>query len=166
MSYWTPARIQELRDLWAAGMSGAKISKLWKTTRGRIMGKLWRLGLTRSTTTHTVTVRKTTKGSPPRPAQSTPVTERQTALPGGVAGVQAGKSFDELGPRDCRWIEGDPRDPSEPRPFCGQPRRAGSSYCEAHARRATTKNAPARPHEWAPLPKRRLRIAIKEHDWG
>jgi hypothetical protein len=50
------------------------------------------------------------------------------------------KTMTTLMPDDCRWPIGDPQ--ADGFHFCGKPKQGGRSYCEFHARRASTPSQP------------------------
>lgn len=134
---WTAAKIEILRREWAAGMSGPLIAERLGISRSAVIGKAKRLGLARRRPGRPRNAAKPAKPKPqplrPVLACSQPRVRKRRrpagALPNTVLGINPG--FQAPAPRTCQWIEGEPRD----REFCGEPARAGSSYCEAHHRR-------------------------------
>jgi GcrA cell cycle regulator len=73
---WTPARVQSLREAWAAGFSAAVIAHALGVGRGSIIGKARRLGLARRATGK----RPRQVAAAPRPAKRAPVRSKPAAL--------------------------------------------------------------------------------------
>jgi GcrA cell cycle regulator len=63
---WTPARIQSLREDWAAGLTAALIARRFGIRRGSVIGKAHRLGLER----RAVGKRPREAAAVPRPAKA------------------------------------------------------------------------------------------------
>jgi GcrA cell cycle regulator len=61
---WTPARVQNLREAWAAGLTVAVIAHAFRIGRGSVIGKVHRLGLARRAAS-----KRPTKAAPPQPAK-------------------------------------------------------------------------------------------------
>ena len=147
---WTDDRIEELRRMWAEGLSASQIAgALGGVTRNAVIGKIHRLGLSGRV-----------KASP-RPAtrtvQSKPVARQRTAAPRvmavGSAAVKVVESAYDVAPEPvieaqvvplhttvslldlsanrCRWPIGDPADAKFA--FCGGRTEMGETYCKAHA---------------------------------
>ena len=62
-----------------------------------------------------------------------------------VASQPQPKTVVTLERNDCRWPFGDPRHADFH--FCGQPRKNGSAYCEAHAARSFQPSQPRRAYQ-------------------
>jgi GcrA cell cycle regulator len=62
---WTPARVQNLREAWAAGQTVAVIARAFRIGRGSVIGKVHRLGLARRAVS-----KRPTKAAAPQPAKS------------------------------------------------------------------------------------------------
>ena len=61
------------------------------------------------------------------------------------------KGILDLGPNDCRWPIGDPKDKEFH--FCGHARGPVGSYCEQHAKRAyAAPVSQVAPHSWTTIP--------------
>lgn len=148
-SFWTDERTAELRRLWVEEkLSGAEIAKrMGLAHRNAIMGKVHRLGLTRS--------RNGDAGADPSdaaPAATPKAPEKQPDPSAGVLPETAAVTAPEPKPetpkeraddtfglhpvmqlkeRHCRWPIGDPQLPGFR--FCCGERTAGTPYCRAHA---------------------------------
>jgi GcrA cell cycle regulator len=129
---WTADRVILLKALWRQGLSATAVAaRLGSVTRSAVLGKLHRLGLSRSR-----------PSPPPRPSSAKPRLGRSRSVlarpstasraltapqsPGSVADVL------ELAPGLCRWPIGDPKDPDFS--FCGLACRG--PYCATHRARA------------------------------
>lgn len=131
---WTPERNKALRQLWADGLSVTEIARqLGGVSRNAVMGKAWRLNLpARARNGQTACPSEPDPGPGPGPIQSEePLPDRLPSKPAA----------------HCQWIFGDA--PSA-YVFCTEPKRRGSSWCEAHHKRVYV----ARPLDGA-LPRRR-----------
>lgn len=143
----------KLIALWRSGATGTEIAKALKTTRNAVIGKIFRLrsngvDLSRATIPATPKPPRPPKAEkpakkvfkPPRPKEAwpPPLTDKeQEAL---IAEKRAqmererrarGVKFDDLRPRDCRFIlnAGHPSGYL----FCGCTRSPGKPYCQEHA---------------------------------
>ncbi len=131
---WTDERVEQLRSLWTEGHSASQIARvLGGVTRNAVIGKVHRLGLAgRAAPTRSerprlsmpAKVHVRTHVPPP------PVVEEDPVMldDGSFATVLT------INDRMCRWPIGDPA--GEEFHFCGRNPKAGSPYCEAHARKA------------------------------
>jgi GcrA cell cycle regulator len=154
---WTPARIEQLKQLWTEGKSASQIASIMGgTTRNAVIGKVHRLGLGGR---KTVTTARRAKPAPTVPAvaaaavrpalpSATQVRKRLAATSFAPAepveplpepepvdlGEGAGATILTLTDRMCKWPIGDPRSPEFH--FCGRNVGAGSSYCAYHMRLA------------------------------
>jgi GcrA cell cycle regulator len=157
MSGWTEEIVDRIKQMWAAGRSARQIAEELDCglTRSAVIGKLHRLGLTRSYSpgvarrAQTPTLRE---DAAPRQRlrrlsnRGTRLEWREVfapvALPPSSAETNAGsrgKTLMELCDWHCRWPIGDPCNPGFV--FCGDERLAGSSYCAHHARMACSSPA-------------------------
>jgi GcrA cell cycle regulator len=110
---WTDERIEQLRELWAEGLTTGEIGKRLGVSKNAVVGKAHRLEL---------------KGRPspikrsktPRAAPAAPKEKDQKI-----------RSVVDLSAHTCRWPIGDPREPGFH--FCGAPSMATKPYCEKHA---------------------------------
>jgi GcrA cell cycle regulator len=125
---WSIERIEQLKTLYASGMSGSQIAaEMGFLTRNAVIGKVHRLKLE-------LRGKKISQG-PARPRQKS---ERKQKLPfvpcepficadaPDVAPLHV--SLLDLLPDDCRYPFGD-----GPFTFCGHPKLFEGSYCKAHA---------------------------------
>lgn len=149
MSGWTDERIDELKRLWATGLSASLIAKrMGGITRNAILGKAHRLGLSERATTsrmrsahrrvsplNTGRIRRVFGNTAPKVALD-PLIERQMELhlvePMPVADVLETLRVDLLDLKEhmCRF----PVTKEGPHLFCGLQKAAHGSYCEHHAR--------------------------------
>lgn len=152
---WTDERVEQLRKLWADGLSASQIAQeLGGVTRNAVIGKVHRLGLSgrAKSTSHNAATRPkrvsraafATKTA--RPAQRTlqnPAlvvsAEPETPAPPPardplVAPVALRLELTELTDRTCKWPIGDPTE--EDFHFCGHGAKEGGPYCAYHARLA------------------------------
>lgn len=138
MSFWTDERIAVLRQLYAEGLSSMQIARsMGAPSRSTVIGKIWRLELTRSTqpprsskvngsAQHLrATPKRKQAEAPPRPPaldEPEPLT-----LADGTA-----VTLLNCGHTHCRYPKwGDFEQPTEFR-ICGQQKAHDSSYCEFH----------------------------------
>jgi GcrA cell cycle regulator len=150
---WTDERVEQLKKLWADGLSATQIAaQRGGVTRNAVIGKVHRLGLSGRTKTVTSQPRntarpKTRPAAPGRPAVQ-PLVFGNTALKTDLRPEPAPRadpaptlafpapspegrvSILQLNERTCRWPEGDPAS-SEFR-FCGSGTSTGLPYCPYH----------------------------------
>jgi GcrA cell cycle regulator len=131
---WTDERVEQLKSLWADGLSASQIARaLGGVTRNAVIGKVHRLGLAgragparserpRNTVAHKSVVR--VAAPEPEIVEEDPITLDD----GHFATVLT------INDRMCRWPIGDPSENEFH--FCGRGPKSGSPYCEAHARKA------------------------------
>ena len=143
---WTDERVEQLKTLWAEGLSAAQIAnKMGGVTRNAVIGKVHRLGLSGRATpakpqrgcSPSTGKSGASSASPetrPAPRDFKPVIpEPEFASPivledGDMATVATIKN------NMCKWPIGDPaRDDFH---FCGQGTATGKSYCAYHAKLA------------------------------
>jgi len=144
---WTDDRVEELKKLWADGLSASQIAKqLGGVTRNAVIGKVHRLGLS-GRATPSRPARRPSKPSRPRTTTptSTPVRTARTAPSVAPATPQApvepkvlpsGELATVLTLKEsmCKWPLGDPSQASFR--FCGRNTDSSNAYCEAHANMA------------------------------
>src|SRR5438105_12893189 len=129
---WTDERVEQLKGLWNEGLSASQIARaLGGVSRNAVIGKVHRLGLAG----RAVPTRSDRPRSQRRSAihAAPPVFEVIEQDPiklddGNFATVLT------ITDRMCRWPIGDPAE--QEFHFCGHKPKAGSPYCEAHARKA------------------------------
>jgi GcrA cell cycle regulator len=137
---WTEARLARLVELWNARLSAAQIAGQLGAglTRSAVVGKLFRLGLSRSSAERSEARadgarlsrrrQRAGDGLPPRPRPR--VESWPKGPPCGVEPLLV--DIMALRPSSCRWpypTEGGTR-------FCGHGRQEGGPYCPDHHRRA------------------------------
>ncbi len=135
-SGWSDARLTRLLELWNARLSAAQIARQLGDglTRSAVVGKLFRMGLTRESAERNAAradgarqshrKQRTAKGRPfnPKPAPLPPPSPCQVRpLMTGIL---------ELQPSSCRW----PCAAAAETRFCGHVKQAGSPYCPDHRR--------------------------------
>jgi GcrA cell cycle regulator len=150
---WTELAIAAARDSYELGLSpkktAADLSRAFggRLSRNAVIGKWFRMGLTRNG-------KSTASRRAPWPkrvvARETGMRRRKIPSPSIVAApadaaaiaraphvpVAQRKQLLDLGPSDCRWPIGDPKEADFF--FCGRPQVNGSSYCRRHDHIATT----------------------------
>lgn len=164
MTAWTTDHVERLTALWTQGQTAEQIARVLGegVSRNAVLGKLFRLGLARSSPS---SGRGPTPARPARAKRVTPVARcaidglratepsaaERAARRAGVAPVQSPSAFDRPGRRtiltvgvaECRWPLGDPLRPGFT--LCGFPTVRGA-FCGDHAARAYRRAAesPAR----------------------
>lgn len=130
---WTEERVEQLKQLWTDGLSASQIARvLGGVTRNAVIGKVHRLGLAgRAGPARAERPRTTVSHRAVRVAAPEPEIIEQDPLV-----LDDGKFATVLTINDrmCRWPIGDPSEGEFH--FCGQKPKAGSPYCDAHARKA------------------------------
>lgn len=123
---WTDERIEELKSLWADGLTTGEIGKRLGVSKNAVVGKAHRLGLKgrpspikRAGTPATAAA----PGTPAKPAKPKPAEAKQP--PAKI------RSVVDLSAHTCRWPIGDPREPGFH--FCGAPSLPGKPYCAEHS---------------------------------
>lgn len=143
---WTPEKVELLRALHAAGLSGSLIGARLGATRSAVIGKLHRLGLSRHSQPRlrkkTVSGRRNRRkapwfSKPPNPAQAADRAARMMAeyeairqAPELFIPEPERKTLETLEPSSCRYPYGDPR--TSDFYFCGRSAIEGLSYCDHH----------------------------------
>lgn len=139
---WTDDRVEQLKALWTDGLSASQIARtIGGVTRNAVIGKVHRLGLTG-------------RAAPAQPEHPRlPAAPRAAVRPAAAPQPQTEEepiALDDgnfatvltITDHMCRWPIGDPSDGEFH--FCGRKVKAGSPYCEAHARKAYQPQQPAR----------------------
>ena len=138
---WTEERVEQLKQLWTEGLSASQIARvLGGVTRNAVIGKVHRLGLAgragpaRAERPRTTVTHRTVRVAAPEPE----IIEQDPLV------LDDGKFATVLTINDrmCRWPIGDPS--ANEFHFCGRNPKAGSPYCEAHARKAYQPQQPRR----------------------
>lgn len=128
---WTEDRVEELKRLWAEGLSASQIAaRLGGITRNAVVGKVHRLGLT-------------TRAAPAKPktlaseAKAPAPNENKQPLRTVLRDIPQGADIDgckltvtSISDDRCKWPIGDPT--SEDFHFCGQACAPGKPYCAYH----------------------------------
>ncbi|MGC2854322.1 GcrA family cell cycle regulator [Novispirillum sp. DQ9] len=124
---WTDERIEELKSLWAEGLTTGEIGKRLGVSKNAVVGKAHRLGLKGRPSpikrAGTPAAAATTAAAPAKPAKAKPAEAKQP--PAKI------RSVVDLSAHTCRWPIGDPREPGFH--FCGAPSLAGKPYCAEHS---------------------------------
>jgi GcrA cell cycle regulator len=145
---WDENRIEQLRKLWADGLSASQIAaELGGVTRNAVIGKVHRLGLSgRAKAKSAAVVRPRVKAAA-KPQRIQTIVSR-----GNLAVVEVVEARAEMVPMReavvipmsrrisimelregvCRWPMGDPLQADFV--YCGADCGVGKTYCEAHAR--------------------------------
>jgi len=137
---WTDERVEQLKTLWAEGLSASQIAKkIGGVTRNAVIGKVHRLGLSgRAAPSRPLSRPART----PKPRVAAPVKAKAPAPRKPVEALMKapdpeplpnGEFATVLTLKDsmCKWPLGDPS--SGDFRFCGHRSKPGDAYCEAHA---------------------------------
>lgn len=163
---WTDEMVDQLRAMWAEGLTTGEIGKRLGVSKNSIVGKVHRLGLSGrpspikkkedadSEAAPTAEL-KTVKEKPtkelkphktkvekamPEPAAKVDIKamERESEPQTAAVHTRNGKTMlTDLDNHTCRWPLGDPKD--ENFHFCGRKVRIGQTYCDEHANIAYVK---------------------------
>ncbi len=131
---WTEERVEQLKALWTEGLSASQIARvLGGVTRNAVIGKVHRLGLARRaglTRSERPRLSSSHRSVARAPAVEPEIVEEDPIVldDGSFATVLT------INDRMCLWPIGDPS--KNEFHFCGRNPKAGSPYCEAHARKA------------------------------
>lgn len=162
---WTDEMVDQLRAMWAEGLTTGEIGKRLGVSKNSIVGKVHRLGLsgrpspikkkeeneTIAASVETPTkpakeknVAKEPKVTKPKAEKAVVTTENPTEKNIVKTECQpkihnhGGKTMlTDLDNHTCRWPLGDPKD--ENFHFCGRKVRIGQTYCDEHANIAYVK---------------------------
>ncbi len=152
LTFWTDETTNEMRRLWAEGLSGEQIAaRIGAASRNAVIGKLHRLGLTgdrqpnREPRNRPPRSFKTAEPQAPRRRRASSVINiTSEPLPPPEATDIARVSMEKLTDRQCKWPCAEFVSMETPM-YCGCSVVAGLPYCEDHARRAYTPAQPAKP---------------------
>lgn len=114
---WTDERIEELKKLWAEGLSTGEIGKRIGVSKNAVVGKAHRLGLK-------------SRPSPIKRAKPKPKAE------------PAKVTIFDLTAHSCRWPHGDPKHDNFH--FCGKQTVPGKPYCAEHCALAYVSSSKSR----------------------
>jgi len=140
---WTDERVEELKQLWAEGLSASQIAnRIGGVTRNAVIGKVHRLGLSGRATPAAPSRGRTIELAKPatKPSEvadekaERPYTETASEAPVVEPALLSGgelATVSTLSRNMCKWPIGDPA--KEDFHFCGQPAAAGKPYCTHHA---------------------------------
>ena len=138
VSTWADAELAELERLWLSGEPASAIGRALGRTKNSVIGKVHRLKLP-------------PRPSPIKPAGPPPILkDRQPALDVPMPPARSRKTTFvatrplKLAPPAANgklclwpmWPDDDEPQARQAHEFCGEPRQAGSSYCEAHHARS------------------------------
>lgn len=117
---WTDEKIDELKRLWAQGLTTVEIGKALGVSKNAVVGKAHRLGLK----SRPSPIRR---GEDDTPKPRAEPKRKAAAKPPKVAKVI---SVVDLTAHSCRWPIGDPKTPAFH--FCGKRIVPGKPYCLDH----------------------------------
>ena len=157
---WTDERVEQLKTLWAEGLSAAQIAnKMGGVTRNAVIGKVHRLGLSgRATPAKPQRGRSAPELKTNGEARKAPQEEVKPVIPEpefiAPATLDTGDQVTVATIKNnmCKWPIGDPA--TDDFHFCGQSTLSGKSYCAYHAHMAF--QPPQRRTERRPDPRRLL----------
>lgn len=140
---WTDERVEQLKTLWAEGLSAAQIAnKMGGVTRNAVIGKVHRLGLSGRATPAKPqrgcgpAQERREEAAPAKPArvEYKPMIPEPDAITALVLDTGDLTTVATIKNNMCKWPIGDPA--KEDFHFCGQAAGPGKSYCTYHARMA------------------------------
>ena len=153
LTRWTPAAVEELKRLHAAGKTGGQMAKALGFTRSSILGKMQRLGLNQSMVQKRADARITAlaaagliKKKPAKPEKPPPepkvvsTVSISPAVPKSPHAAPGGLPLDRLRRHACRFAV--TRHEETAHLFCGRPALEGDSYCADHAAICCTGKGP------------------------
>jgi len=132
---WSDDRVEQLKTLWTEGLSASQIARaLGGVTRNAVIGKVHRLGLAGRASP--------SRSERPRMPMTPKVPSVRSHVPAAPIVEEDPLQLEDgshatvltISDRMCRWPIGDPA--GSEFHFCGHNPKAGSPYCEAHARKA------------------------------
>ena len=145
---WTDEKVEQLRQLWAQGLTANEIAKKLDVTKNAIVGKVHRLCLTARPSPIKFKNQEQQVENAEQPAavetereeQEIEVAEEVAVVP--QTAVKSEKEHTNiklvnLDSHTCRWPIGDPRD--DDFCFCGKKVRSGQTYCDEHSMMAYVK---------------------------
>ena len=141
---WTEERVEQLKTLWAEGLSAAQIAnKMGGVTRNAVIGKVHRLGLS-GRATPAKPQRGCTKSyesseAEPKtrisdPEDYKPIIPEPDFMAPKLLDSGTHATVANIKNNMCKWPIGDPA--KDDFHFCGQGTPTGKSYCAYHARLA------------------------------
>lgn len=128
---WTDELIEQLKALWAEGLTTGEIGKRLGISKNAVVGKAHRLGLKGRPSPIKRDVAAAV-AAPAAEGEAAPVAVAPKARPKAKApDVKKIKSLVDLSANTCRWPIGDPKEPNFH--FCGGNAIPGKPYCLEHA---------------------------------
>jgi len=131
---WTDEKIEDLKKLWAKGLSTAEIGRELGVSKNAVVGKSHRLGLkprpspisgksaeSAGTAPAAAPATATAAAAPAKPKAAKPAKAKPAEKIGDII---------DLGPHMCRWPFGDPGD--DDFHFCGRQVAPSKPYCPEH----------------------------------
>lgn len=140
---WTDEKVEQLRELWAQGLTANEIAKKLDVTKNAIVGKVHRLCLTarpspiKSKGAEPEIAEQTVIETPEVVAESVSVEAEQPKVEPKKETETGNVKLVNLDSHTCRWPIGDPRD--DDFCFCGKKVRSGQTYCDEHSMMAYVK---------------------------
>ena len=125
---WTDEKIEDLKKLWAKGLSTAEIGRELGVSKNAVVGKSHRLGLKPRPSPISGKSAEAASGATAAPA-AVPA-KAKAAKPAKPKEVARIGDIIDLGPQMCRWPFGDPGD--EDFHFCGRQVAPSKPYCPEH----------------------------------
>ena len=128
---WTDERLEELKKLWAKGLSISQIGEALGVSRNAIAGKAHRMGLPKRPSPISKTAKETKKPAKPKPAAE----PENLPLRLELRKLKWSRS-------KCCWPSGDPK--LSGFTFCGDAVVPGKPYCLKHCEEAYTTSRDSR----------------------
>ncbi len=149
---WSDESVEQLRQMWADGLTANEIAKKLGVTKNAIVGKVHRLCLkarpspiktkgpddVEENVVVTEVVETVIEETPIEIVEEEPEVIAETPVkPETKAGKAENIKLVDLDSHTCRWPIGDPRD--DDFCFCGKKVKAGQTYCDEHSAMAYVK---------------------------
>jgi GcrA cell cycle regulator len=126
---WTDEKIEDLKKLWAKGLSTAEIGRELGVSKNAVVGKSHRLGLKPRPSPISGKAAEAAPAAPAAKAAAAPAKPKAAKAPKAKETEKIGDIID-LGPHMCRWPFGDPGD--DDFHFCGRQVAPSKPYCPEH----------------------------------
>lgn len=128
---WTDEKIEDLKKLWAKGLSTAEIGRELGVSKNAVVGKSHRLGLKPRPSPISGKSAESTAAAPAAKAAAAAAPAKpKAAKPAKAKPAEKIGDIIDLGPQMCRWPFGDPGD--EDFHFCGRQVAPSKPYCPEH----------------------------------
>lgn len=144
---WTDEKVEQLRQLWAQGLTANEIAKKLDVTKNAIVGKVHRLCLTaRPSPIKSKNPEQQIEDTAQIFEAETEVMQPEEVVAEVEVAAKPAPSAEKentniklinLDSHTCRWPIGDPRD--DDFCFCGKKVRSGQTYCDEHSMMAYVK---------------------------